>query len=418
VGLIAMSSFLFGRFFFGLRQAGLPVGLSEWMTLMRAIQQGGIEPDLVDFYTVARAILVKSEALFDIYDEVFAAVFGRNELPRKALEDVLLWLFEAKELGEITPEMLARMEALPLEELRRRFEERLREQTERHDGGNRWIGTGGTSPFGNSGMNPAGVRVGGSSGGRSAIQIASARRFREYRNDRVLDVRSLQVALKKLRRLSRVEGELELDVEESIDKTCRNAGELELEFRPPRKNEAKVLLLMDVGGSMDPYAQLVEQLFSAASSLDHWKKFEAFTFHNCPYSRVTPSRRKDGDKDVLTADLMHERPKNTFLIMVGDAYMAPSELLESFGSIEHWEASETAGIVWLHRLRSHFQRAVWLNPIAKKGWHGWTIKLIGQIFPMFPLTLEGIEESVDSLLKRRPEPIPEIESLVPRLSRY
>jgi uncharacterized protein with von Willebrand factor type A (vWA) domain len=413
-----MSSFIFGRFFFALRQAGLPVGLSEWMTLMQAIQDGAVDPDLYDFYTIARAVLVKSEALFDTYDEVFAGVFGKNELPKKALEDVLLWLFDAKDLAEITPEMLAKMEALPLDELRRRFEERLREQDERHDGGNRWIGTGGTSPFGNAGMNPAGMRVGGSSGGKTAIQIASARRFREYRNDRVLDVRGMQVALKKLRRLSRIEGEPELDVEESIDKTCRNAGELELAFHPPRKNEARVLLLMDVGGSMDPYTRLVEQLFSAASSLDHWKKFEAFTFHNCPYAKVTPSRRKDGDKDILTADLMHERPKTTYLIMVGDAYMAPTELLEAFGSIEHWEASETPGIAWLHRLRSHFQRAVWLNPIPEKGWHGWTIKLIHQIFPMFPLTLEGIENAVDALLKRRPEPVPEIETLVPRLPRF
>jgi uncharacterized protein with von Willebrand factor type A (vWA) domain len=175
---------------------------------------------------------------------------------------------------------------------------------------------------------------------------------------------------------------------------------------------------MDVGGSMDPYTRLVEQLFSAASSLDHWRRFEAFSFHNCPYARVTPSRKKDGEKDVLTHDLIAERPKSTFLIVVGDAYMAPTELLESFGSIEHWEASETPGIVWLHRLRTQFTRAVWLNPIASRGWHGWTIKIIAQLFPMFPLTLEGIEDAVDTLLKRRPEPVPEIEAVLPKAPRF
>lgn len=400
----------FARFFFGLRGAGLPIGLSEWMTLMRALAADAVEPDLTDFYTIARALLVKTEAHFDLYDQVFLSVFGTSKLPRKAIEDLLHWLEEAR-LGELTPELIARLEALPLDELRRLFEERRAEQRERHDGGNRWIGTGGTSPFGNSGANPAGVRVGGGGGNRSAIQIASARRFREYRQDRVLDTRSMAVALKKLRRLARF-GEPELDVEDTIERTCKNAGELELVLHPPRKNEARVLLLMDAGGSMDPYSTMVEQLFSAASSLDHWRRFEAFTFHNCPYAKVEPASRRYGDATVPTQELLAERPPETFLIMVGDAYMAPSELLDAFGAIEYGLMNGTPGLAWLHRLRKRFPRAVWLNPIPSKGWYGWTIKMIGELFPMFPLTIGGLEEAIDHLLRRTPEPIPELEELL------
>jgi uncharacterized protein with von Willebrand factor type A (vWA) domain len=402
---------IFARFFYALRGAGLKVGVSEWMMLMRALDAGAIEPDLTDFYAIARSVLVKDEALFDTYDQVFAGVFGANKIPREALEKLLAFVAEAKAMGDLTPEMLARMQELPLDELRKLFEERLKEQDERHDGGNRWIGTAGTSPFGNGGTNPAGMRVGGSGGGRSAIQIASARRFKEYRSDRLLDTRGMAVALKKLRRLSRTEGEPELDVEDSIDKTCKNAGELELVFRPPRKNEARVLLLMDVGGSMDPYSHMVEQLFSAASNLDHWRRFEAFAFHNCVYNKLDPARRDRERKEIETKELLNDRPKETYLIMVGDAYMAPSELIEAYGSIDYGFDNPTAGLVWLHRLRTKFPRAVWLNPIPSKGWYGWTIKLIAQLFPMFPLTLEGLEEAIDRLLKHTTEPPPELPRL-------
>lgn len=410
-----MTELLFGRFFRGLRAAGLRVGLSEWMSLMRALSQGAVEPDLSDFYVVARALLVKSEAHFDTFDQVFTAVFGNGKLPTKAVEELLAWLEIARKMDELSPEARAALEALSLEELRRLFEERLAEQKERHDGGSYWIGTGGTSPFGHGGANPAGVRVGGAGGGRSAIQIASARRFREYRSDRALDTRGMAVALKKLRRLSRKEGLPELDVEASIDKTCRNAGELTLEMVPPRENEARVLLLMDVGGSMDPYAHMVEQLFSAAASLDHWRRFEAFTFHNCPYARLVPAARRAGDAEVETADVIADRPAETFLIVVGDAYMAPSELMEAFGAVDAWLQNRTPGIVWLHRLRRHFTRAVWLNPIPQRGWYGWTIQAVARLFPMVPLTLEGLDEAMDILLKRAPEPTPDLAALFPDL---
>lgn len=408
---------LFGDFFFGLRAEGLKIGLSEWMVLLDAFDKRAIEPSLDDFYHVARAILVKSEAHYDTYDQVFASVFGGNRLPSKAIGEILEWLDDPK-TPEITEEMLAKLKELPLEEVRRMFEERLREQKERHDGGNRWIGTGGTSPFGHGGQNPSGVRVGGGGGQRSAVQIATAREFRKYRHDQILDVRAMAVALKKLRRLSRRHADLQLDIDETIDSTCRQAGELTIEFRPPRKNEARVLLLMDVGGSMDPYSHMVERLFSAASSLNHWRKFEAFSFHNCVYEKLEPGREDREDEAILTADLLVERPKETFLIIVGDAYMAPSELLDPWGAIHYYHHNKTPGVVWLHRLRQRFGRAIWLNPIAERGWGGWTIKIIREIFPMFPLTLEGIENAVDQLVKGAPDPLTPLEQMHPELARY
>ena len=412
----AKAPLLFGDLFYGLRRAGLKVGVGEWMGLMEALRAGVIKPDLPDFYHVARALLIKSEAHFDLYDQVFMAVFGGRQLPTKAMEEVLEWL-ENPMFRELTEEMIAAAEKLPLEELRRRFEERLKEQKERHDGGNRWVGTGGTSPFGHGGRNPAGVRVGGSGGGRSAIQIASARNYKNYRHDRVLDVRQMAVALKKLRRLTRRHSDLELDVDESIDQTCRNAGELTLTFTPPRKNEARVLLLMDTGGSMDPYSHMVERLFSAAHGLQHWKKFEAFAFHNCVYTELEPGRPQDEDT-ISTADLLRDRASETYLIMVGDAYMAPSELLDPFGAIYYDTHNRTPGVVWLHRLRRKFPRAVWLNPIPERGWQGWTIRIIREIFPMYPLTLQGLDDAVRHLTRGTPEPLAPVSDMFPQLATF
>lgn len=401
------ASLLFGELFYGLRQAGIEVTPQEWMALMQALSRGAIEPDLTDFYAVARSILIKSETLFDTWDQVFAAVFADGEMPTKAAEELLEWLQDPKPLPELSEEELEKLESLPLEELRKLFEKRLEEQDERHDGGNRWIGTGGTSPFGHSGMHPEGVRVGGSGGNRSAVQIASKRRFRDLRKDRVLETRDIAVALKKLRKLTRSGGEPELDVEETIDETCRQAGELELVFRPPRRNEARVLLLMDVGGSMDPHTRRVERLFSAASALNHWKHFEAYTFHNCVYEKLFSSIERG--ESVLTHELLHNRLDDTFLILVGDASMAPSELVARWGAIDYWHRNETPGLMWLHRLRKRFPRSVWLNPLPQKWWRGWSIQIIEQIFPMYPLTLQGLEDAVDTLLQRVPPPVPELD---------
>ena len=403
---------LFGDLFFALREAGLPTTFQEWLTLMEALGKGSVAPDLRDFYHVGRSLLVKSEAHFDLWDQVFAAVFADGEMPVSLAEELLAWLEDPIAPAGLTAAQISEMERLPLDELRELFEERLKEQDERHDGGNRWVGTGGTSPFGHSGDNPAGVRVGGQGRRRSAVQIATERRFRDYRSDRVIDTRAFAVALKKLRRLSRHEGRPELDVEASVDETCRNAGELELVFRPPRENQARVLLLMDVGGSMTPYARLVETLFSAASGLNHWRKFEAYEFHNCVYDHLYKQMWRG--EEVATNDILAERPKDTFLILVGDASMAPSELTQRWGAIDYYERNESPGLVWLHRLRSRFERAVWVNPMPEGWWNGWTTRAIARLFPMVPLTVQGLDDAVDILLRRRPEPVPMIEEVLGR----
>lgn len=404
---------LFGRLFYGLRTAGIKVSPTEWMTLVEALATGAIAPTLDALYAAGRALLVKHEAHFDTWDQVFAGVFGDGEIPVALKEELAAWLEQPLARPGLTAEELAQLDTLGLEELRKLFLERLEEQRERHDGGNRWIGTGGTSPLGNSGRNPAGMRVGGAGGTKSAVQIAEARRYRDYRSDRILDTRALAVALRKLRRLGRLEGELELDIDESIERTSKNAGWLDLAFRPPRKNQAKVLLAMDVGGSMTPYTRLVETLFSAASSQNHWKKFESYFFHNVPYSRLFTSMTS-GESEP-TAEILQARPPDTFLILVGDASMAPSELLSEHGAIDWFERSETPGLVWLHRLRTHFTRSVWLNPMEPHHWRGYTVDLIAKLFPMFPLTVEGIGQAIEHLVRKTaPPPPPDLDPRVLR----
>lgn len=399
---------LFGELFFGLRGAGLRIGVGEWMALMEALARGAIGPDLGEFYTVARALLVKDVALFDLFDQVFAAVFGDGVMPVALREDLLAWLEKPLPPPGLSDEELAAMERLPLDELRKLLEERLREQTERHDGGNYWIGTGGTSPLGHGGRNPAGIRIGGAGGTRSAVEVAAERRYRDYRSDRVLDTRAIAVALRKLRRLARRDGEPELDVEASIEATCREAGELALVFRPPRANDARVLLLMDAGGSMDPYSLLVDQLFSAAKGLTHWKKLEAFFFHNCPYAHVYGSFEL-GER-LPTAELVRDRPKETYLVVVGDASMAPHELVAEHGSIDPFTRTQTSGLGWLQRLRQHFVRAVWLNPLPPSAWrNGYTIQLVRELFPMYPLTLDGLDDAIAHLVKKQADPPPRLD---------
>lgn len=404
---------LFGRLFFGLRGAGIKVSPTEWMTLIEALATGVVEPSLDALYAVGRALLVKHEAHFDTWDQVFAATFGEGEMPVALTEELLQWLEQPLERPGLSQEELAELERLGLDKLRKKFLERLEEQKERHDGGNRWIGTGGTSPFGHGGHNPAGIRVGGAGGGRQAVQVAEARRYRDYRNDRVLDTRQIAVALRKLRRLARKEGEPELDIDTTIDRTGKNAGELDLAFIPPRENQARVMLAMDVGGSMTPYTRLVETLFSAASAQNHWKKLESFYFHNCPYSRLFTSMTS-GDNEP-TAEVLKTRPPETFLLLVGDASMAPSELISANGAIDWFERNETAGLVWLHRLRTTFTRSVWLNPMAPEHWRGYTVDVIGRLFPMFPLSLEGLGQAIDHLVRKTAPPPPP--SLDPRLLR-
>jgi hypothetical protein len=390
---------VFVPFLYELRRRKVPVGAQEAVALARALAEGLHRSSLDGFYHVARALLVHSEAHLDSFDEAFLAHFRGIERKGAALrEELIEWLREAaKRRGQLTPEELELLGELDPEELRRLFEERMAEQDGRHDGGNRWIGTAGTSPFGHSGENPSGLRMGDSAGGRSAIKTADARLYRPYRNDITLDVRQMEVALRKLRAFAREGGEEELDLEGTIDATARNAGELEVVTRPPRRPSIRVILMMDVGGSMDPYAQLVSRLFSAASKATHFKEFRSYYFHNCIYGRVYKTERFDDP--VPIADILHECGRHHKLILVGDALMAPWELLRPWGASALPVEDKVEGIVWLRRLAEAFDRNAWLNPEPPHLWRGNTIEYVREVFPMFSLTLEGLGEAVAHLTR-------------------
>jgi uncharacterized protein with von Willebrand factor type A (vWA) domain len=389
---------MFLDFFFTLRRHKIPVSLTEWMLLMQALQQGFAGASLERFYTLARALLVKDVSYYDAYDVAFQETFRGIETPDDILDDVLAWLQDPQTLEELTPEQLAMLSRLDLQALRQLFAERLRQQQERHDGGNRMIGTGGTSPFGTNGRHPAGLRIGGKGGQRSAIQVAEERQFQNYRHDRTLDTRQIQVALKKLRHLRRVGSEEELDLEATVDKTCNNGGDIELVFRPPRKNNAKVLLLMDAGGSMMPYTTLVERLFSAAHKATHFKDLQHYYFHNCVYEQLYTDMRLNKKAD--TAAILQSLDASYKVILVGDAYMAPEELLEPGGAIYYYHNNNTAGIEWLRRIAAHFHACIWLNPMPERHWDRSTIALIRKVFPMFELTLDGLDRGIKQLIRK------------------
>jgi len=384
-------------FLFELRAKKLPVSTHEWMALMEGLALGLHESSLDGFYHLCRTICVKDIAHYDAYDEAFLAYF--KDVHTDALEltqELAAWLSDPRRLEGLTEEQRRALAELDVERLRELFEQRLREQRERHDGGRRWIGTGGTSPFGTGGQNPSGMRVGGG-GGRSAIAVADERRFREYRRDVVLDVRQIDVALRGLRRLGREGAQEELDLDETVDQTCRNAGEIEVVFRPPRRNRVKVLLLMDVGGSMDPHAELVSRLFTAASRAGRFAKFRSYYFHNCVYNSIYEDAQFR--KGLPVADLLAGSDRDEKLVLVGDALMHPAELLDAGGSMYLYSQQRASGIEWLRRLAAHFRSAAWLNPEPERFWQGTTIEVIASVFAMWPLTLDGLSGAVRYLVR-------------------
>jgi uncharacterized protein with von Willebrand factor type A (vWA) domain len=390
---------MFIPFLYELRSRKVPVGTQEAIGLAKALSQGLHEDSLDGFYYVARALCVHSEAHLDAFDDAFLSHFKGVE--RKAIElkqELLDWLEDARErFGELTEEERKLFEQFDMDQLDEMFRERLRDQKERHDGGPKWVGTGGKSPFGNSGAARPGIRVGGAGGNRSAIRVASERSFRSYRNDLTLDTRQAGVALRKLRAFIR-EGALEeLDLEGTIDATAKNAGELEVKVRPPRRPNTRVILMMDVGGSMDPYAELVSRLFSAASKATHFKELRYYYFHNAIYGQVYKDARFS--QPVSVSSLIHECGPHYKLICVGDALMSPYELLSPNGSAYLGEESQKPGIHWFFELSRHFERSCWLNPEPPGYWTGNTVEYVRQAFEMFPLTVDGLGEAVAHLIK-------------------
>lgn len=390
---------MFVDFLYHLRDFGLKVTSTEWLGLMQALRGGYARADLNTFYHLARCLLVKRESDYDAYDRAFASFFGDAEAALGVSDELIEWLANPI-LPEISDEERAKMRAFDLDELASRFRELLEEQKERHDGGSRWIGTGGTSPFGHGGEHPTGVRVGGGGGGRSAIQVAGSRRYRNLRSDLILDTRQIGIALRRLKRLDKDEGPEELDLDDTIDQSARNGGEIELVFSPPKRNRVKLLLLMDVGGSMDPYTHLCERLFSAAHAASHFKKFEHRFFHNCVYQKLyTDMQTLQGEP---TDEWLKRLDHTWSAVFVGDAWMAPSELTHRGGAIGFDHRNATTGLQWLERIRQRVPNSIWLNPEESRRWNEPTIRLIRRVFPMFELTIDGLTEAVDVLRGARP----------------
>jgi uncharacterized protein len=378
---------VFLEFLFALRVRGVPVGIGEWLAFLRGLR-AGLATDLHGLYGLGRAVLCRTEADYDGYDLAFRETFDGLVLPDAERDQLREWLDEALQgpAGDVDPK---RYESF--DDLWRDFLARLRDQTERHDRGNTWIGTRGTSAFGNAGRAPQGVRVGGSGGGRSAVRVAAERRWQNYRSDRPLDAREVQVALRALRSLAR-DGRPELDIDATIAKTARNAGDIELVERPERKNRLRVGLLMDAGGSMAPHAERVEQLFSALAAMRTFKSLEVHYFHNCVYGTLY---RDFQELDrVPTERVIDQLTPQHRLILVGDASMAPYELFGAWG----WSgADQPSGLDWLRRLRARCPASVWLNPDPPRWWNHPTVSAIGEVFPMFELTVEGLGLAVRKL---------------------
>jgi uncharacterized protein with von Willebrand factor type A (vWA) domain len=386
------------RFFYTLREAGVPVSVTEYLLLLEALEARVAAFSVDDFYFLARAAMVKDEKHFDRFDRAFAQHFKGIEQVFASLQAELPddWLRKLAE-RQFTEEEKAQIEALGgWDKLMETLAARLKEQKARHEGGNKWIGTGGTSPFGHGGYNPEGIRIGGPGGNRRAVKVWEKREFRNLDDGVELGTRNIKVALRKLRRFAREGAADQFDIDSTIDATARNAGLLDLKFRPERHNAIKVLLFLDVGGSMDGHVRVCEELFSAARS--EFKHLEYFYFHNFLYESVWKDGQRRHSERTPVLEILRTYPPDYRVIIVGDASMSPYEIMQPGGSIEHW--NDEAGAVWMQRLTARFQRHVWLNPEPRDRWDytasiNITRQLLGE--RMFPLTLAGLDSGIQAL---------------------
>lgn len=386
------------QFFQTLRKHGLTVSLTELLDLLAALEQQVIFADTEAFYYLARLVLVKDERDYDKFDRAFAEYFEGVAQVDIASSIPDEWLTPGA-LKQLTEEQKAALQGLgSLDELLKQFRERLSEQQKRHAGGNKWIGTGGTSPFGAYGFNPEGIRIGQEgSGARRAVKVWDKREFRDLDSDAELNNRSIKLALRQLRRFARTGASQELDLPATVTATSQQAGWLDLQWQPERHNAIKVLLFLDVGGSMDDYIHECEQLFSAAKA--EFKHLEFFYFHNCVYEGVWKHNQRRREQKTSVVDLIHTYGSDYKLIFVGDATMGPYEIGYPGGSVEH--DNEESGAVWLQRLMQHYTKAAWLNPQPENWWpHYQSIEIIQQLIDqrMYPLTLDGLNRAMRALL--------------------
>ncbi len=386
-------------FFFELRQGGLKVSLGEFLSLLELLKKRVIRFDVEQFYYLSRACLVKDEALYDRFDRVFSAHFKGIEA-LFGLDDTDIpeeWLRKQMELS-LTEEEKARIDAIGgWEKLMETLKKRLEEQQERHEGGNKWIGTGGRSPFGAHGYNPEGIRIGQQgSRHRRAVKVWDKREFRNLDDTLELGTRNLKVALRRLRKFARTGAAEELDLPDTIESTAKNAGLLDIKMVPERHNATRVLLFLDIGGSMDDHVRVCEELFSAARS--EFKHLEYFYFHNCIYEGLWKDNKRRHNQRIATMDVLHKYSADYKLILVGDATMSPYEIHHPGGSVEHW--NEEAGATWMKRLLDTYPKAIWLNPEPVQRWqYTPSIRMLSQMMEerMFPLTVAGLEQGMRTL---------------------
>ena len=391
-------------FFYTLRAAKVPVSVREYLTLLEALEAevvGPTNPDacsMDDFYFLARTALVKDEKHYDKFDRAFAAYFKGVEMIADFTKPIPAdWLRQEME-RILSEEQKANAPKLDWDELMDTLKKRLEEQKERHEGGSKWIGTGGTSPFGNGGKNPQGVRIGGKGGGKSAVKVWEQRAYRDYDDTQELGTRNIKVALRRLRKFAREGNELELDLPDTIRSTAANAGWLDIKMIPERHNNVKVLLLMDVGGTMDEHIQRVEELFSAVKG--EFKHLEFYYFHNCVYDFMWKNNRRRFAEKFPTWDIIRKYNKDYKLIFVGDATMSPYEILQPGGSVEY--NNEEPGAEWIQRLTHAFPKFAWINPEPQGVWqYRQSISIIQQLIGnrMFPLSLKGLEDTMRLLSK-------------------
>lgn len=387
------------RFFYFLRQQQLPVSIPEFISLIQSLCSSATALSLNEFYYLARLSLIKDESLFDRYDTAFSQFYSvlTEELANSS--DIPAdWLIKSLQ-KQLSEEDKAKLEKHDLAELIELFKKTLDEQKERHAGGNKWIGTGGSSPFGHGGYHPQGIRLGGpSAGNRTAVKVWEERHYKDYDDQQELGTRNFKVALRRLRRFAREGTATELDLSATIHRTAQQAGLLDIQMRPERRNAIKVLMLLDVGGSMDTYIRQVEELFSAARS--EYKHLEVFYFHNCPYEWLWRQNHRRLNERIPTTEILAKYNEDWRVIFVGDATMSPIEISHIGGSVEH--NNPESGAVWLQRFVNKWPKLVWLNPTQSQSWvYHQSILMIRQLTHdrMYPITVHGLESAMHYLTK-------------------
>jgi uncharacterized protein len=391
---------MFFNFLEELRSAGIPASLKEHLALLEALEAEVIERNPEQFYYLARTVLVKDEALLDRFDQVFNKVFKGllASFGNETAEIPEDWLKAVAEKF-LSPEEMEAIKSLgSWDEIMETLKKRLEEQQKRHEGGNKWVGTGGTSPFGNNGYNPEGVRIGGESKHKRALKVWEKREFQNLDHTKELGTRNIKIAMRRLRKFAREGAQDELDIDATINGTARQ-GWLDIQMRAERRNAIKVLLFLDVGGSMDPFIKLCEELFSAATA--EFKNLEFFYFHNCLYEGVWKDNRRRFAERTPTWDIMHKFPHDYKLIFVGDAAMSPYEISHPGGSVEHF--NEEAGALWMQRMVNTYPATVWLNPTPEAHWsYSQSTKILKEIVKdrMYPLTLDGLDDAMRELVRK------------------